>query len=86
MEAYKSVCPSCGRNYRWIGYKTGLGKTPKQLEKMKKDHTVCKFCGSDKLNTDLDDIGLIEALEERQTIQDEAKEFGNRLMKNKGLL
>jgi len=54
MEAYKSTCPDCKAVYFWTGFKTGLGKTPEQLEQMKRDETVCKKCGSTRLKTELD--------------------------------
>lgn len=54
MEAYKSICPDCKAVYFWQGFKTGLGKTPEQLEKMKNDQTVCKKCDSTNLKTELD--------------------------------
>jgi len=54
MEAYKSTCPDCKVVYYWTGYKTGIGKTSEQLEQMKKEQTICKKCGSDKLKTGLD--------------------------------
>ena len=54
MEAYRSRCPDCGRTYNWTGYKTGLGKTPEQLQKMHDDSHICKFCKSPNLNTGLD--------------------------------
>ena len=37
MEAYKMKCNSCGRARNWVGYKTGLGKTPEQLQEMRKE-------------------------------------------------
>lgn len=55
MEAYKSTCPDCGKVYFWTGFKTGIGKSPEQLAQMKKDDTVCKYCGSTNLNTTWDD-------------------------------
>lgn len=54
MEAYKSKCPDCNEVYFWTGYKTGIGKTQAQLDKMKRDQTVCKHCGSENLKTGLD--------------------------------
>jgi hypothetical protein len=54
MEAYKSICPDCGKVYFWTGFKTGIGKTPDQLAQMKKDETICKYCGSPNLKTGLD--------------------------------
>lgn len=54
MEAYKTTCPDCGHVRFWVGYKTGLGKTPEQLEKMKRDSVTCVRCGSTSAQTDLD--------------------------------
>jgi hypothetical protein len=54
MEAYKSTCKSCGKSYTWSGYKTGIGKTEAQLEQMKIDRTVCKYCQVPALVTELD--------------------------------
>jgi len=54
VEAYKSSCPDCKKTYFWVGFKTGLGKTPEQLKQMEKDHNVCLHCGSAKINTTLD--------------------------------
>lgn len=84
MEAYKSMCPDCGKTYCWIGYKTGIGKTPQELEKINRDHTVCKYCGSKKLKTELDDVGLLEALEERQEIQSAVDKAVRKLYEHSG--
>jgi hypothetical protein len=54
MEAYKSSCPACGATYYWTGYKTGLGKTPEQLEGMRRRQNVCRECGAEELKTTLD--------------------------------
>jgi len=54
MEAYKTTCPDCGNVRFWTGYKTGLGKTFAQLQKMENDAHVCIKCGSDKAVTELD--------------------------------
>jgi DNA-directed RNA polymerase subunit RPC12/RpoP len=54
MEAYKSYCSNCKETYFWIGYKTGIGKTAEQLRQMKRDETVCKYCGYTGLKTTLD--------------------------------
>lgn len=54
MEAYKSSCSKCGAVYFWTGFKTGIGKTPAQLEQMRRDQTVCRECGADGLKTGLD--------------------------------
>lgn len=40
--------------YYWVGYKTGLGKTNEQREKMQQDRTVCRECSGTNLQTDLD--------------------------------
>lgn len=54
MEAYKTTCPDCGNVRYWVGYKTGLGKTPEQLQRMRDDAITCVRCGSKKANTELD--------------------------------
>lgn len=54
MEYYESHCPDCGRTYRWIGAKTGFGKTKAQLAEMQRQHTTCKHCGGTNLKTGLD--------------------------------
>src|SRR5438105_810686 len=54
MEAYKTTCPDCGNVRFWVGYKTGIGKTPEQLREMRTNMTVCMRCGSDKAQTDAD--------------------------------
>lgn len=54
MEYYVSDCPDCGAHYTWTGYKTGIGKTPEQLEQMRRDRTTCQKCGGKNLNTGLD--------------------------------
>ena len=54
MEFYKSHCPGCNKTYRWIGYKTEIGKAAEQLKKMHEDETICKHCGSKKLKTELE--------------------------------
>ena len=54
MEAYKTICPDC-RNIRfWVGYKTGLGKTPEQLQRMRDSAITCARCGSKNAKTELD--------------------------------
>ena len=45
MEYYVADCADCGAHYRYVGYKTGLGKSQAQLEQMKRDRTVCRECG-----------------------------------------
>ena len=55
MENYQSHCPACNATYRWTGYKTGIGKTPEQLEQMHLEQTVCRECGSPRLKTDVVD-------------------------------
>lgn len=56
MEYYKSTCanPTCLKTYTWVGFKTGIGKTPEQLEQMRRDETVCRYCGQETLKTTLD--------------------------------
>lgn len=54
MEAYRTKCPDCGHVRVWTGYKTGLGKSPEQLEQMQKDYTTCVQCGSPRAKTGLD--------------------------------
>lgn len=54
MEAYKTICPDCGHAQFWTGYKTGLGKTPEQLQAMRERERTCVRCGSKRANTDLD--------------------------------
>lgn len=44
MEAYESTCKKCGHKWQWVGYKTGIGKTPAQLEQMRTEGTVCPKC------------------------------------------
>jgi hypothetical protein len=45
-----------------MGYKTGIGKSKAELEKMHRDHTVCIQCGG-PAKTELDERGLIGAME-----------------------
>ena len=47
MEHYIFNCGSCGKSYSYVGYKTGLGKTPTQLEQMANEAHVCRYCGHD---------------------------------------
>ena len=54
MEAYKTNCLECGHVRFWVGYKTGLGKTPQQLQQMKDDMITCAQCGSKSAKTVLD--------------------------------
>ena len=54
MEAYKTTCPDCGNVRFWSGYKTGVGKTPEQLQKMSEDLRTCTRCGSKEATTELD--------------------------------
>jgi len=46
MERYESTCsnPKCRHRWQWWGYKSGLGKTPAQLEDMKKAGKTCPVC------------------------------------------
>lgn len=64
MEAYRTKCqsPTCGFERTWMGYKTGIGKSKAELEKMHRDHTVCIQCGG-PAKTELDERGLIGAME-----------------------
>ena len=54
MEAYRMTCNACGRTRTWVGYKTGSGKTPQQLEEMRREQTTCKYCGSQNVESGLD--------------------------------
>lgn len=54
MEAYKTTCPDCGNVRFWVGYKTGLGKSPEQLRQMENDYVTCRKCGSVRAVTDFD--------------------------------
>jgi len=47
MEYYESKCQKCNHTWRWTGYKTGIGKTPEQLEAMSKAGKTCPSCGSE---------------------------------------
>lgn len=56
MEAYKTTCqnPVCKYERFWVGYKTGLGKTPEQLEQMGRNEKTCRKCGATNATTELD--------------------------------
>jgi hypothetical protein len=54
MEAYKMKCNNCGRTRNWVGYKTGLGKTPEQLKEMEREETTCQYCDSKNVQSNLD--------------------------------
>ncbi|MBI3305201.1 hypothetical protein HYZ80_02690 [Candidatus Parcubacteria bacterium] len=54
MEAYKTTCADCGHVRFWVGYKTGIGKTPEQLRAMEEEMVTCVACGSKQATTDLD--------------------------------
>ncbi len=54
MEANKTTCCTCGKVRFWTGYKTGLGKSPAQLEQMHRDRHVCRFCESTNVITEAD--------------------------------
>jgi hypothetical protein len=69
MEAYKSTCGSCGKEYFWSGYKTGIGKTEAQLAEMQKERTICKYCQAPGLKTELDHES------EEGKLQDESAAF-----------
>ena len=47
MEYYESTCtnPDCKHRWQWVGYKTGIGKTPTQLEQMRRVGKTCPSCG-----------------------------------------
>ena len=45
MERYKVTCEACKETYAFVDFKTGLGKSPEQIEAWRKRRTVCKFCG-----------------------------------------
>jgi len=47
MESYEFKCGSCGAQYRYVGFKTGIGKTPEQLKQMADERHVCRECGHD---------------------------------------
>lgn len=64
MEAYKTTCTDCGSTYGWIDYKTA-----EQPTQDKKDETVCKFCNSKNLKTEVDDEGLVEVIDNTFTIK-----------------
>lgn len=84
MEYYESTCGACGRTYQWIGYKTGLGKTPEQLEGMRRRQTTCRYCGSEGLETGLDRTSP-EAVETEQAMAELLVGALNEVMKRKGL-
>lgn len=46
MERYILYCYDCNREYPFIDYKTGIGKTPQQLEEMNKRQNTCERCNS----------------------------------------
>ncbi|MFH1575740.1 MAG: hypothetical protein ABIB55_02235 [Candidatus Nealsonbacteria bacterium] len=56
MEAYKTACtePNCGYVRYWVGYKTGLGKSPEQLAQMEREQITCMKCGAKTAKTELD--------------------------------
>ena len=66
MEAYRTKCQKpdteCGFERTWMGYKTGIGKTPKQLAQMRTDETTCIKCGGPAVTT-LDERGLVGAMD-----------------------
>lgn len=47
MEYYESKCKACGHIWQWTGYKTGIGKTPAQLEAMSKAGKTCPKCNGE---------------------------------------
>ena len=76
MEAYKMTCKNCGYVRYWSGFKTGLGKSPEQLEKMREDNTTCVNCLYDQNEAELD--------HESQTGQemDESSKFAANIIKS----
>ena len=50
----KCTNPECGRSYTFIDFKTGVGKTPEQLEGMRKRRTICKYCNQPTLKDNWD--------------------------------
>lgn len=81
MEAYKTVCPDCGHVRFWVGYKTGIGKTPEQLEQMHKESITCKSCGSTKATTELDhesENGQVLDQQARMLVNALAEAFGTK--------
>jgi DNA-directed RNA polymerase subunit N (RpoN/RPB10) len=75
MEAYKSACKSCGKEYFWTGYKTGIGKTEEQLKQMHDEMTICKYCKAPGLVTNLD-----HETEDGQLLDDEAAFIAESIM------
>lgn len=47
MEYYESSCQKCGHRWQWVGYKTGIGKTPEQLAEMAVAGKKCPECGGE---------------------------------------
>jgi len=45
VEANESTCTKCRHKWRWVGYKTGIGKTPAQLAEMAVEGRTCPRCG-----------------------------------------
>jgi hypothetical protein len=68
MEYYESTCQKCKHRWRWVGYKTGIGKTAAQLAEMRVAGTVCPLCKGPALrgldNTSQDAVELNNALRE----------------------
>lgn len=82
MEAYRTKCqePDCGHERSWVGFKTGIGKTPEQLAQMRRDQTVCVRCGG-KVKTTADERGLVGAMDaqlEAEKSQEELIDFLSR--------
>lgn len=62
MEYYESKCTVCKHTWRWTGYKTGIGKTPEQLEQMSKAGKTCPSCGGNA------EVGLDHTSENAQAM------------------
>lgn len=54
MEWYVMACTRCRNVRRWMGYKTGLGKTEQQLRQMHEEATTCAYCQSTQVETRVD--------------------------------
>ena len=44
VEANESTCTECRHKWQWVGYKTGIGKTPAQLAQMDREGRICPIC------------------------------------------
>jgi hypothetical protein len=54
------TCTICGKARQWVGYKTGIGKSPAQLADMQREATTCVFCGSSQQRAALSEQGLTQ--------------------------